>query len=199
MNETIEHHTGRHVLMAFYGDDERAGNALETLMRKDFPMDRASLLGKVGSSGDDPLGVYYPRIGDRMKGWGKLGAFWGGIWGLLTGAAGMFLIPGLGPLLASGPVVEALVGAAGGAAVTGSVLAGAGAASQLGVAIHRMGVPEDRLEETRERLGRGQHLLLLIVADEETRSWRETLDATAPDDLWGFPYVGIREALAGSA
>ena len=36
-----------------------------------------------------------------MQYWGKLGAFWGGIWGLLFGAA-FFAIPGIGPVLGEG-------------------------------------------------------------------------------------------------
>lgn len=41
-----------------------------------------------------------------MKYWGKIGAFWGGLWGLLFGSA-MFAIPGLGPIpiLVAGPLV----------------------------------------------------------------------------------------------
>jgi uncharacterized membrane protein len=35
-------------------------------------------------------------------------AFWGGFWGLLFGA-GLFLIPGLGPILVAGPLVAGLV------------------------------------------------------------------------------------------
>jgi hypothetical protein len=199
MGEATSEHGGRRLLMAFYPDADRAGQALEALMRRDFPMDRASLLGQASSSGDDPLGVYYPSAGERMKGWGKMGAFWGGVWGLLTGAAGMFLVPGIGPLLAAGPVVEALVGAAGGAALTGGALAGAGALSQVGVAVHRMGVPQERIEETRGRLAQGEHLLLLIVGEDELEPWREALGSTEPRPLWDFPYVGLREAASGGA
>ena len=43
--------------------------------------------------------------GDRMKYWGKLGTFWGGLWGLLFGAA-FFAIPGIGPVLVAGPLVS---------------------------------------------------------------------------------------------
>jgi hypothetical protein len=106
----------------------------------------------------------------------------------------MFLVPGLGPLLAAGPVVQALAGAAGGAAVTGGVMAGAGAASQLTVAIHRIGVPEERLEETRARLARGEHLLMLIAAAEEAEGWNTLLQGTGADPLWAYPYVGVTEA-----
>jgi hypothetical protein len=189
--------TGRRILMAFYPRKEDAEAALRLLLQKDFPMDRISLLGQAASSGDDPIGVYYSGIGERMKGWGKMGAFWGGLWGLVTGAAGMFLVPGVGPLLAAGPVVEALTGAAGGAAITGGVMAGAGAASQLTVAVHRMGVPQERLEETRELLAGGCHLLMLILADEELKGWREVLAPTGAEPIWDFPHVGLRQAASG--
>jgi hypothetical protein len=32
------------------------------------------MLGKASSSGDDPLGLYYDSAGERMKGWGEMGA-----------------------------------------------------------------------------------------------------------------------------
>jgi hypothetical protein len=153
------------------------------------------MLGRASSSGDDPLGVYYGNVGERMKGWGKMGAFWGGLWGLMTGAAGMFLVPGIGPILAAGPAVEALAGAAGGAALTGGVLAGAGAATQLTVAVHRMGVAEERLDETRDRLGRGEHLLMLVATADERGHWRDALDALQADRVWVFPYFGLMDAV----
>jgi len=41
-------------------------------------------------------GRYY-NAGDRMKYWGKQGAFWDGIWGMSLGAA-FFAIPDIGPV-----------------------------------------------------------------------------------------------------
>jgi len=70
--------------------------------------------------------VGYYNAGDRMKYWGKIGAFWGGLWGLLFGSA-MFAIPGLGPILVAGPLVLWIVAGLEGAAVVGGVSAiGAG-------------------------------------------------------------------------
>jgi len=37
-----------------------------------------------------------------MMYWGKVGAYWGGFWGLLFGSAA-FAIPGFGPVLMAGP------------------------------------------------------------------------------------------------
>ena len=101
------------LLIALFDQESSAEKAVGTLVERDFPMDMLSVLGKGNASGDDPLGLYYPGVGERMKGWGAMGAFWGGLWGLLAGAAGMFFIPGLGPILAAGPIVEALAGALG--------------------------------------------------------------------------------------
>jgi len=55
-------------------------------------------------SEEDVVGYY--NTGDRMRSWGKNGAFWGGIWGVLFGSA-FFVIPGIGPLVAAGPLVGA--------------------------------------------------------------------------------------------
>src|SRR5271170_1820008 len=63
---------------------------------------------------------------DRMKYWGKTGAFWGGFWGLLFGSA-FFAIPGIGPVLVAGPLVAWIVGGLEGAALVGGLSAiGAG-------------------------------------------------------------------------
>ena len=79
----------RHLLVALFPTQREAKKAVERLIDRDFPMDMLSVLGKVESAGDDLLGIYDTDVGNRMKGWGAL-------WGLLAGAAGMFVIPGLG-------------------------------------------------------------------------------------------------------
>ena len=185
--------TKMHVRAAFYADVTAAERVLTQLMQRDFPMDRVSLLGRASASGDDPLGIHYAGVGERMRGWGTLGALWGGIWGLLTGAAGLFLLPGIGPIVAAGPLVHALTGAAAG----GAVMAGAGAAAQLTVVIHRMGIPDARVDEMQQRIERGEALVMLILPQEKVEPWRPML--TAPDAqplaLWELPYTGIGEGL----
>ncbi len=54
--------------------------------------------------------------------WGKLGAGWGAIIGLLVGAFASF-VPGFGPIVAAGPVISSLAGAVGGATVVGGLSA----------------------------------------------------------------------------
>ncbi len=194
MSENDDIQAKRRILLAFYHDHDRAESALRRLMDADFAPDRISLLGKASSSGDDPLGVYYSSAGERMKAWGGMGAFWGGLWGLLSGAAGFFLVPGVGAVAAAGPVVNAVTGAAAGAGVAGGAMVGGAALSQLGVAIHGMGVPEDTLEEVRRRLDQGQTLLMLITGAEEASHWHGFVEDTDADALWEFPYTGYTDA-----
>ena len=192
--EATDESTRQRILVAIYDDHEAAQKALERLSDQDFPMDRVSLAGRSGSPGDDPIGVYYPNLGERMKGWGRMGAIWGGLWGLISGAAGMFLIPGVGPVVAAGPLVEALVGAAAGAGAGGGALAGAAAANQLAVAVHRMGVPEERLEELHGLIEEGRYLIILTVDSEEAERWRRALEQGPARHVWDYPYARLTGA-----
>jgi hypothetical protein len=162
---------------------------VERLIDKDFPMDAISVLGRAESSGDDLLGIYYRDSGERMKAWASQGAAWGGLWGLLSAAAGMFVIPGLGTVMLLGPVVEILIATVSGAAVTGGVMAGAAAISQLSVALHRMGIPEDRLQAYHDAIEQGHYVLLVRLGNpQEAAHWRQELGWPEPTTLEVFPY-----------
>ena len=56
-------------------------------------MKKLSILGKDYHTEEHVVGYY--KAGDRMKAWGKMGAFWGGMWGLLFGQPSLqFLVWG---------------------------------------------------------------------------------------------------------
>jgi len=181
------------MLLAVFDDETRAERAVRTLIERNFPMDMISLLGKAHSSGDDPLGLSYTDVGERIKGWGSMGAFWGGLWGLLTGAAGLFLMPGIGPLLAAGPIVEAIVGAAAGAGIGGGVMAGAAAVSHLVVVMRRMGIPEDQLEALHHAIGSGKYLVMLRVDSTDISRWRVLLDSQGAATVVDFAFRSLIE------
>jgi hypothetical protein len=178
------------VLIGLYDQEKTAETAIRKLIEEDFPMDRLSILGKAQSSGDDPLGIYYPSVGERMKGWGAMGAIWGGLWGLLSGA-GMFMIPGIGPVLAAGPVVEAIAGALAGAGLAGGAMAGAAALSEFSYALHRSGVPEDRLEELQQALDQGRYMVMLILTANEIDRWKAFLQDSGATTTEDYPYRGL--------
>jgi len=53
-----------------------AENAVKELQRAGFDLKKLSIVGKDYHTEENVVGYY--NAGDRMKYWGKLGAFWGG-------------------------------------------------------------------------------------------------------------------------
>src|SRR5579862_7860234 len=92
-------------VVAVYNSHTDAEQAVGKLSEASFDITKVSIIGKDYHSEEKVVGYY--TTGDRMKSWGGLGAFLGGIWGLLFGA-GFFLIPGIGPVLVAGPFLAAL-------------------------------------------------------------------------------------------
>src|ERR1700678_1918762 len=82
-------------VVAIYQTHSQAEEAVKELQKSGFDMKKMSIVGKDYHTDEHVVGYY--NAGDRMKYWGKQGAFWGGFWGLLFGAA-FFWVPALGPL-----------------------------------------------------------------------------------------------------
>ncbi len=178
---------GQILTVGVFAQPEQAQRSVERLIEEGFPMDRISLLGRAGGSGDDILGVTYHGTGERMKVWGEHGAFWGALWGLLAGATGLFVLPGLGPLLAAGPIVEALAGAIAGAAVAGGAMAGAAALSQLASALHRIGMPEAEIRQIEEAVDAGRQIVILHTDAEHAEKWDRLLRWAGADPVLHLP------------
>lgn len=168
---------------AVFEHDDAAVRSVEHLIAEDFPMDRISLLRRASGMGDDPIGVAYDASGERMKVWGQQGAFWGAIWGLLAGAAGLFVLPGIGPIVAAGPIIEALAGAITGAALTGGVMAGAAALTQLTQALHHAGLPHADIEALHQDILNGNTLVLLHCSADEAARYAYKLGHTDARDV----------------
>ena len=95
--------------------------------------EKLSVVGKDYHTDEHVVGYY--NAGDRMKYWGKRGAFWGGFWGLLFGAA-FFWVPAIGPVLVGGPLVAWIVAGLENAALVGGL-------SALGAGLYSIGIPKD--------------------------------------------------------
>src|SRR5512141_3295682 len=117
-------------VVGIYNSHPEAEASIKELQRSGFDMKKLSIVGKDYHTEEHVVGYY--NTGERMKVWGKLGAFWGGFWGLLFGSA-FFMIPGIGPLVVFGPLVGWIVGALEGAVVVGGLGALAAALSSIGI------------------------------------------------------------------
>jgi uncharacterized membrane protein len=120
-------------VVAIYDTHEQAERAVKELQQAGVDMKSLSIAARDTHTDEHVVGYY--NAGDRMKYWGKVGAFWGGFWGLLFGSA-MFAIPGLGPILVAGPLVAWIIAGLEGAAVVGGV-------SAVGAGLVSIGVPKD--------------------------------------------------------
>jgi hypothetical protein len=136
-------------------------------------MRKLSIVGRDYHTDEHVVGYY--NTGDRMKHWGKLGAFWGGIWGLLFGSA-FFFIPGVGPLLVAGPLVGWIVGALEGAVVVGGL-------SAIGAGLYSLGIPKDSILQYETALKTGKYVLIVHGSMDETTHAKEILNRTKPETL----------------
>lgn len=107
-----------------------------------------------------------------------VGAVIGGLGGLLVGL-GALAIPGIGPVVAAGPLAAALTGlaGAGAGAVAGGVTGGL-----LGALVD-MGVPEENAHYYAEGVRRGGTLVTLRVSDDRTNEAVEILNRHDPVDI----------------
>jgi hypothetical protein len=160
----------QNAVVAIYGTHLEAEEAVKKLQRGGIDMHALSIVGKDTHTDEHAVGYY--NTGDRMKYWGKTGAFWGGLWGMLFGSA-FFAIPGIGPLLVAGPLVAWIVGALETAAVVGGV-------SALGAGLIGMGIPKDSVVQYELALKTDKFLLMVHGTISEVEKARDIIGTTRP-------------------
>jgi uncharacterized membrane protein len=165
------------IVVAVYEAHTEAEHSVKELQKAGFDMKKLSIVAKNPHAEEQVVGFY--NTGDRIKHWGKAGAFWGGIWGMLFGAA-FFAIPGIGPVLVAGPLVAWIVGALEGAAVVGGV-------SALGAGLFSVGIPKDSVLKYEIALKTDRFLLLVHGTAEEAARARDILRGTHPAELYTHP------------
>jgi uncharacterized membrane protein len=160
-------------VVAIYETHSQAEEAVKELQRAGFNMKKMSIVGKDYHTDEHVVGYY--NTGDRMKYWGKMGAFWGGIWGMLFGAA-FFVIPGLGPILVAGPLVAWIIGALEGAVVVGGL-------SALGAGLYSIGIPKNSVVKYESALKSDKFLLLAHGTASEVAKARDIIQTTRPVEV----------------
>jgi uncharacterized membrane protein len=160
-------------VVAIYPSHTAAEAAIKELQKTGYDLKKLSIVGRDYHTDEHVVGYY--NVGDRMKAWGKTGAFWGGVWGLLFGSA-FFWIPGLGPLLVAGPLVAWMVGALEGAAVVGGL-------SALGAGLYSLGIPKDSIVQYETELTAGKFVLLAHGSVDDVAHAKDILTRTEPVKL----------------
>ncbi len=161
------------VVVAVFDRHQQAEEAVRELGRSGFPIQQLTIIGKGYHSDEKVIGFY--NVGDRIKLWGKNGAFWGGLWGLFVG--GVFMtVPLVGPIVVLGHLGAMLLGAAEGAFLVGGVSALAGALASIGI-------PKDSVVRYEEAIKADRFLVLAHGAPEEIKHVHELLKSATPSEL----------------
>ena len=156
----------KNIVVAACEDHTKAEAAIRELQLAGFDMKKLSIVGKAFRSEEDVIGYY--NAGDRMRFWGKEGAFWGGIWGLVFGSA-FFWVPGIGPSSDRRPTCGLDRRALEGAAVVGGL-------SALGAGLYSLGIPKDSILRYESAVKAGAFLVVAHGTIEEANRARTVLD-----------------------
>jgi uncharacterized membrane protein len=107
-------------VVAVFADHAGAEAAVKKLAEAGIDIKHLSVVGKGYHTDEKVVGFY--NAGDRIKFWGKRGAFWGGLWGWLFGALFM-TIPFVGHVIVLGYLASIVLSAIEGAVVVGGLTA----------------------------------------------------------------------------
>ena len=136
-------------VVGVFTSEERAKEAINELKRYGFERE-ISLVAKETREGEGADEEMTMEEGQNLGEGVATGGALGGIAGILAGAGALF-IPGVGPIIAAGPLASFLTGLVGGGLVGGLV---------------DFGIPEERGEYYEERVKQGD-ILVTIKANED--------------------------------
>jgi len=167
-------------VVALYDNLTIAHRAAQDLINAGFSSNSISL------AAGDATGEYRRYLADETQPAGNtsndavatgagIGAVVGGLGGLLVGL-GTLLIPGVGPIIAAGPLLTSLTSLGVGAGV-GAVAGG------VAGALADMGVPEEEANYYTEGIRRGGTLLTIQVPDEQIDQARDIMERHNPVDI----------------
>jgi hypothetical protein len=157
-------------VVAVFADHQAAEAAVKKLNTAGFEMKTLSVVGKGYHTEEKVVGFY--NVGDRVKFWGRRGAFWGGLWGLFFG--GLFMtIPVVGHVVVLGYLAATAIAAIESAAVVGGL-------SALGAALYSIGIPKDSVVEYEAALKADGFLVMAHGTEEEMARAKAILGTANP-------------------
>lgn len=175
--------------VAIFDDHAAADTAIKTLGAAGIEMKHLSVVGQGYHTDEKVIGFY--NAGDRIKLWGKRGAFWGGLWGVLAG--GVFVtIPVVGNVVVLGYLAATLISAIEGAVVIGGL-------SVLGAALASIGIPKDSVIAYETAIKANGFLIMAHGSSEEAARARIILDRLKPSRVDTHPGVVLPAAVQQAA
>jgi uncharacterized membrane protein len=161
------------IAVALYESHTEAEEAVRKLAKAGIDMKTVSIAAKDYHTEQNVVGYF--NAGDRARFFGKLGAFWGGLAGLLFGSAFLF-IPVVGHLVVLGPLAATLVGGAQGAVF------GGGAGALVG-ALSAIGVPKDSALRYQTAIKADKFIVIVRGGAPDIRRAHEVLAAAGSTDV----------------
>lgn len=168
------------IAVAVYDLHTQAEAAVKALQRAGFDMKKISIIGRDYHTEEHVVG--FLNAGDRAKVFGKFGAFWGGLMGVLFGSAMMF-IPVVGHVIVLGPLAAALFGGLQGAVLVGGINALAGG-------LIAVGIPKDSVLRYETALKADKFMLVVHGDAQEIRRAHELLKTSG---LASFNHHRVRD------
>ena len=176
-------------VVGIFTSAEPARRAAEALVREGISRDHVSVL--TPGSSEAQIHSRVETTETEGSGMGKaVGGVVGGAAGMgLGAAAASLLIPGVGPVVATGVLALALFGAGG---AVGGAMAGGALEEKLS-----KGLPKDELYLYEDALRRGHSVVFALVEEKDAHTARRTLASEGAESLdaaresW---WVGIRDA-----
>ena len=156
-------------VVALYDDPSDAQRAVQDLVDSGFDRESISILARHVEEGKAT-----PSGNQAAEGAGigaAIGLVFGGVGGLLVGL-GALAIPGIGPIVAAGPLIAALTGAG----------IGAGAGAIIG-ALVKLGIAEEEAHMYAEGVRRGGTLVVVQTSDEMATQAANIMDHHNPADM----------------
>lgn len=152
-----------HAIVAIFNACSDVEDAVKSLEKSAYDMKRLSFVGRDYHAEAQVIGYY--NTGERSGYWGKMGVFWN----FLSGSA--FLVaPGIGPIVAGGPVVGWILDVLEGSVAIGGI-------SSIGAALCGVGIPKDSIFKYEAALKSNQFLVIASGSASEIGKVRDVLQS----------------------
>jgi hypothetical protein len=161
-------------VIAVFADHHGADAAVKRLVEGGgFDMKKISVVGKGYHTEEKVVGFY--NEGERIRFWGKRGAFWGGLWGLFFG--GLFMsIPVVGHVIVLGYLAAMAISAIESSLVVGGL-------SALGAALYSTGIPKNSVIEYESAVKADGFLVMAHGPAKDVARAKTILEAANPTRL----------------